>query len=178
MSETDKQGQKRSDRWFSIFCGVMIVLLLLNTFVVKLAIVDGNSMYPTLHDRQLLLVFRPGYQPQQGDVVVIHTGKTALSRNYIVKRVIAAEGETVKIDYDLNTVSVDGVLLEEPYLNYEESDPLMPRDDRSVVTAAVPEGYIFVMGDNRNHSADSRSEKYGMIDAKQIVGKVILPKLS
>lgn len=169
---------KQSDRWFPIFCAVMVVLLLVNTFVIKLAVVDGRSMYPTLHDRQLLLVLRPGYQPKQGDVVVIHTGNGIFNRDYIVKRVIATEGQTVKIDYDLNEVSVDNVTLAEPYLNFEEGDPMLPRDDRSVVSDAVPEGCVFVMGDNRNHSADSRSEKYGMIDKSRIVGRVVLPVLS
>ena len=173
----ENQEQKKSDRWFTIFCTVMIVLLLLNTFVVKLALVDGHSMDPTLHDNQMLLVFRPGYEPAQGDVVVIHTGKTLFSRDYIVKRVIATEGQTVKIDYDLNEVSVDDVLLSEPYLNYAEEDPMLPRDDRAVVRCTVPEGCVFVMGDNRNHSADSRSDKYGMIDEGKIVGRVVLPVL-
>ena len=178
MSERDNTEKKQTDRWFNLFCAVMIVLLLLNTFVIKLAIVDGSSMYPTLHDRQLLLVLRPGYQPKQGDVVVIHTGNGIFNRDYIVKRVIATEGQTVKIDYDLNEVSVDNVTLAEPYLNFEEGDPMLPRDDRSVVSDTVPEGCVFVMGDNRNHSADSRSEKYGMIDKSRIVGRVVLPVLS
>ena len=177
MSETENTEKKQSDRWFTIFCTVMIVLLLLNTFVVKLALVDGHSMDPTLNDNQMLLVFRPGYEPAQGDVVVIHTGKTLFGRDYIVKRVIATEGQTVKIDYDLNEVSVDDVLLSEPYLNYAEEDPMLPRDDRAVVRYTVPEGCVFVMGDNRNHSADSRSDKYGMIDEGKIVGRVVLPVL-
>ncbi|MDO5544850.1 MAG: signal peptidase I [Eubacteriales bacterium] len=176
MSETEHTEKKQSDRWFPIFCAVMIVLLLLNTFVVKLAVVDGSSMYPTLHDGQFLLVFRPGYKAAQGDVVVIHTGEGVFNRDYIVKRVIAIEGQTVKIDYDLNEVSVEDVILSEPYLNFEE-DPMLPRDDRSVVRYTVPEGCVFVMGDNRNHSADSRSDKYGMIDVSKIVGRVVLPVL-
>lgn len=178
MSESEKAKKKQSDRWFPIFCAVMIVLLLLNTFVVKLAVVDGRSMYPTLHDNQLLLVFRPGYQPSQGDVVVIHTGKSVFNRDYIVKRVIATQGQTVKIDYDLNEVSVDDVILSEPYLNFEEGDPMLPRDDRAIVRYTVPEGCVFVMGDNRNHSADSRSDKYGMINEDKIVGRVVFPVLS
>ena len=178
MNEPEQNEKKQSDRWFPIFCAVMVVLLLVNTFVIKLAVVDGRSMYPTLHDRQLLLVLRPGYQPKLGDVVVIHTGNGIFNRDYIVKRVIATEGQTVKIDYDLNEVSVDNVTLAEPYLNFEEGDPMLPRDDRSVVSDAVPEGCVFVMGDNRNHSADSRSEKYGMIDKSRIVGRVVLPVLS
>ena len=177
MSETEQTEKKQSDRWFPIFCGVMIALLLLNTFVIKLALVDGHSMYPTLHDNQLMLVYRPGYVPAQGDVVVIHTGKSIFSRDYIVKRVIATRGQSVTIDYDLDTVTVEDITLSEPYLNYEEGDPMLPRDDRSVVHYTVPEGCVFVMGDNRNHSADSRSDKYGMIDQSRIIGRVVLPVL-
>ena len=172
------QPDKKQDRWFPIFCGVMIALLLLNTFVVKLAIVDGLSMYPTLNDRDLLLVYQLGYEPEPGDVVVIRASEERFSRKYIVKRVIATEGDSLKIDYDLNAVTVNGTVLEEPYLNYEEADPMQPRDDRTVVNETVPQGCIFVMGDNRNHSADSRSDKYGMIPVDRIVGKVVLPRLS
>lgn len=177
MSETEHTEKKQSDRWFTIFCAVMIALLLINTFVVKLALVDGRSMYPTLHDNQLMLVFRPGYTPSGGDVVVIHTGKGIFNRDYIVKRVIATQGQSVTIDYDLDTVTVDDTTLSEPYLNFEEGDPMLPRDDRSVVRYTVPEGCVFVMGDNRNHSADSRSDKYGMIAMSDIVGRVVLPVL-
>ena len=177
MSETEHTEKKRSDRWFTIFCGVMIVLLLINTFVIKLALVDGRSMYPTLQDNQLMLVFRPGYTPAGGDVVVIHTGNGIFNRDYIVKRVIATQGQSVTIDYDLDTVTVDDTILTEPYLNSEEGDTMLPRDDRSVVHYTVPEGCVFVMGDNRNHSADSRSDKYGMIDTSKIVGRVVLPVL-
>ena len=177
MSEMDNTEKKKSDRWFNLFCAVMIVLLILNTFVIKLAIVDGSSMYPTLHDNQLMLVLRPGYEPTQGDVIVIHTGKRILSRDYIVKRVIAAQGQSVTIDYDLDEVTVDDVTLSEPYLNFAEEDPMLPRNDQAVVHYTVPEGCVFVMGDNRNHSADSRSDKYGMIDKSKIVGRVVLPVL-
>ena len=171
--EEQKKNQ-RKDRGFAIFCTVMIVLVLLNTFVVKLAIVDGRSMYPTLHDRQLLLV---GSQPRHGDVVVIHTGDGLLDRTYIVKRVIATQGDRVKIDYDTDTVTVNEIPIDEPYLNPEEPDPMEPRDGQTVVSLTVPEGTVFVMGDNRNHSADSRSEKYGPIATGKILGKVILPQV-
>lgn len=174
----EQKKYQRKDRVFTIFCGVMIALVLLNTFVVKLAIVDGRSMYPTLHDRQLLLVLRVGSQPRHGDVVVIHTGDGLLDRTYIVKRVIATQGDRVKIDYDTDTVTVNEIPIDEPYLNPEEPDPMEPRDGQTVVSLTVPEGMVFVMGDNRNHSADSRSEKYGPIATGKILGKVILPQVS
>ena len=179
MREKEHTEKKQSDdRWFTVFCAVMIALLLLNTFIFKFALVDGYSMYPTLHDNQLMLVYRPGYTPAQGDVVVIHTGKGIFNRDYIVKRIIATEGQSVTIDYDLDTVTVDEITRSEPYLNYEEGDPMLPRDDRSVVHYTVPEGCVFVMGDNRNHSADSRSDRYGMMDTGRIIGRVVLPVLS
>ena len=174
MSETEHTEKKQSDRWFTIFCAVMIALLLINTFVVKLALVDGRSMYPTLHDNQLMLVFRPGYTPAGGDVVVIHTGKGIFNRDYIVKRVIATQGQSVTIDYDLDTVTVDDTTLSEPYLNFEEGDPMLPRDDRSVVRYTVPEGCVFVMGDNRNMSLDSRSLLVGDVDTDLIMGKAFV----
>ena len=131
----------------------------------------------TLHDRQLLLVLRVGSQPRHGDVVVIHTGDGLLDRTYIVKRVIATQGDRVKIDYDTDTVTVNEIPIDEPYLNPEEPDPMEPRDGQTVVSLTVPEGTVFVMGDNRNHSADSRSEKYGPIATEKILGKVILPQV-
>ena len=109
---------------------------------------------------------------------MIHTGDGLLDRTYIVKRVIATQGDRVKIDYDTDTVTVNEIPIDEPYLNSEEPDPMEPRDGQTVVSLTVPEGTVFVMGDNRNHSADSRSEKYGPIDAKKILGKVILPQVS
>ena len=177
MNKTQDGSPKKSDRWFNIFCAVMIVLLLINTFVMKLAIVDGRSMYPTLNDRDLLLVLQLGYEPEQGDVVVIRTTDSRFSRKHIVKRVIAVAGQTVDIDYDANTVCVDGTVLSEPYLNYEEPDAMVSLDGVNGAGYTVPEGCVFVMGDNRNHSADSRSTKYGMIEESRIVGRVVLPVL-
>ena len=169
MSEPEQNDKKQSDRWFPIFCAVMVVLLLLNTFVVKLAVVDGRSMYPTLHDRQLLLVLRPGYQPKLGDVVVIHTGDGIFNRDYIVKRVIATEGQTVDIDFSTGSVYVDGVLLKEDYIN-----ELTFTEEGTEFPLTVPEGSIFVMGDNRNHSNDSRDSRLGTVDSRYVIGKAVV----
>lgn len=147
----------------------VLIVLLLNLFVCKLAIVKGASMYPTLSDRDLLLVQMLGYEPQQGDIVVLDFRNLNITQDpMLVKRVIALEGQTVLIDYDNDSVSVDGVPLDEPYLNQADGDPLFGYGQQ---TYTVPEGCIFVMGDNRNHSNDSRS--FGAVQASTVLGKSI-----
>lgn len=162
---------EKKDRWFPLLCLACIVLLLVNTFVVRLAVVDGSSMYPTLKDGELMVVWQFCYEPTAGDIVVIDTSESLLNQSHIVKRVIATEGQTVSIDYNSNLVCVEDVALEEPYINPEE-DPMKPTDEQSCKIYTVPEGCVFVMGDNRNHSADSRSAYYGMISEDHIMGKV------
>lgn len=162
---------EKKDRWFPLLCLACIVLLLVNTFVVRLAVVDGSSMYPTLKDGELMVVWQFCYEPTAGDIVVIDTSESLLNQSHIVKRVIATEGQTVSIDYNSNLVCVEDVALEEPYINPEE-DPMKPTDEQSCKIYTVPEGCVFVMGDNRNHSADSRSSYYGMISEDHIMGKV------
>ena len=162
---------EKKDRWFLWLCVACIVLLLVNTFVVRLAVVDGSSMYPTLKDGELMVVWQFCYEPTAGDIVVIDTSESLLNQSHIVKRVIATEGQTVSIDYNSNLVCVEDVALEEPYINPEE-DPMKPTDEQSCKIYTVPEGCVFVMGDNRNHSADSRSSYYGMISEDHIMGKV------
>ncbi len=162
---------EKKDRWFLWLCVACIVLLLVNTFVVRLAVVDGSSMYPTLKDGELMVVWQFCYEPTAGDIVVIDTSESLLNQSHIVKRVIATEGQTVSIDYNSNLVCVEDVALEEPYINPEE-DPMKPTDEQSCKIYTVPEGCVFVMGDNRNHSADSRSAYYGMISEDHIMGKV------
>ena len=88
----------------------------------------------------------------------------------IVKRVIAVGGQTVNIDYTENTVYVDGVALDEPYIN-ELMEDLGPE---SITHAEVPEGSIFVMGDNRNHSSDSRSPRLGFVDERYVLGRALM----
>ena len=177
--EQKKQPGREAYEWVQILVCSVLAVVLVFTFAVRGFRVDGPSMRETLQDGDMLLVLNDGlcgdYQP--GDIVILRKASFRDGKP-IVKRVIATEGQTVKIDYDLNEVSVEDVTLEEPYLNFEEGDPMLPRDERSVVSDTVPEGCVFVMGDNRNHSADSRSEKYGMIDKSRIVGRVVLPVLS
>ena len=169
--KTTNSSPEKKDRWFSFLCLACIVLLLVNTFVVRLAVVDGSSMYPTLKDGELMVVWQFCYAPTAGDIVVIDSSESLLNQSHIVKRVIATEGQTVSIDYNSNLVCVEDVALEEPYINPEE-DPMKPTDEQSCKIYTVPEGCVFVMGDNRNHSADSRSSYYGMISEDHIMGKV------
>ena len=110
------------------------------------------------------------YQPADGDIIVISHGQEYPKP--IIKRVIATEGQTVKIDYDNNRVIVDGVVIDEPYLHEEMIYNQIDNDQE--IPEVIPEGKVFVMGDNRNHSLDSRSQKVGIIDKTDIIGKAQL----
>lgn len=167
--------------WLQLLAVVLVVIVGMFTFVVSIVGVDGSSMYPTLHDRDLMLVQRIAYTPRQGDVVVLRKDNT-FDDQALVKRIIATGGQTVYIDYEANTITVDGQVLEEPYLNYEY-DPTYGSDymaeridlDGQYVNQAftVPEGCVFVCGDNRNHSSDSRVAALGMVDERYVIGRVL-----
>lgn len=143
-----------------------------NTHVARLAIVGGESMYPTLLDGDILLVNEMNYVPSRGDVVLIDISGKPVHGKYIVKRVIAVEGDSVKLDYESNSVLVNGVQVTEPYLNFDQDDPMKTLDAIDDITYQVPPGAIFVMGDNRNNSLDSRNNMLGMISVSDVVGNV------
>lgn len=154
-----------------ILAVVLTVIILLFHFLTQLIVVVGPSMYPTLHDGDLLLAWRLNVEPEPGDVVILHK-ETDVIRETIVKRVIAVGGQTVELDYDQNAVYVDGVRVEEDYINLEEEDPMLPVGD--VVSIDIPEGSLFVMGDNRNHSTDSRfTAELGVVDQGYVIGKAL-----
>lgn len=168
-NQSSWQGEVFSE--LKILVAVLTVTVLLFHFLTQLVVVVGSSMYPTLHDGDLLLAWRLNYQPEAGDVVIIHK-ETEVIRETIVKRVIAVGGQTVELDYDQNAVYVDGVRIEEDYINLEPDDPMEPRGD--VFSIDVPEGSIFVMGDNRNDSTDSRfTWELGVIDEGYVIGKAL-----
>lgn len=155
---------------FQTLVMVLTALVLVFTFVGRLISVDGDSMVPTLLDGELMAVRSIGYTPKQGDIIVLT--QVSFREEAIVKRLIARGGQTVEIDYDAGTVRVDGVVLDEPYIN----GAMLPRGNVTSVT--VPEGYLFVMGDNRNISADSRYNDVGLVDERRVLGHavaVILP---
>ena len=145
---------------------VLIAVLLLPVLQIY-----GSSMYPTLHDKDIMLAYRLGYTPAQGDVVVIR--KESFMEEAIVKRVIATEGQEVEINYDTNTVYVDGVAMDEPYINQEDADVMEEKQGMVYKEFTVPEGCIFVMGDNRNGSTDSRFGSLGMVDTDYVLGRAV-----
>lgn len=133
--------------------------------VIRFVMVDGNSMAPTLNNGDRMVMYSLFYQPKNGDVVIL-SDKTGLDLP-LVKRVIATEGQTVNISSD-GVVFVDEQPLDEPYVAEEWNDP----GDLSY-PLTVPEGKVFVLGDNRNHSTDSRSAQIGLVDEQEVLGKVV-----
>ena len=154
--------------WLQALVMALVGLILIFTFVGRIIGVDGESMMPTLHNRDMLLLQSIGYSPEQGDVVVLST-KDFRNGAPIVKRIIAVGGQTVDIDYETNTVYVDGVALDEPYIL--ETMRALPESFATHVEA--PEGSIFVMGDNRNNSTDSRSPELWVVDQRCVLGKAL-----
>lgn len=156
--------------WLQALVLALVALILLFTFVGRIIGVDGSSMYPTLHHGDMLLLQSVGYEPKQGDVVVL----TKAFRDVdgpIVKRVIAVGGQTVDIDYDAGTVAVDGQVLDEPYILEEM---LWPSSSHMQETHfEVPEDSIFVMGDNRNGSTDSRHSGVGSVHRDCLLGRAV-----
>ena len=156
-----------------VLVGMMAAFVLMFTFVVRIIVVSGESMENTLFAGDLILVWSLGYTPKQGDIVVLT--QESYQEDSIVKRVIATEGQRVDIDYGTGTVYVDDVPLTEDYTK-ERMD--LPGYGEGLNHITVPEGCIFVMGDNRNQSADSRHPDIGIVDARCVIGRgvtVIFP---
>ena len=164
--EKKNAGSEALD-WLQCIVTALIAAILLFTFVARTITVIGSSMVPTLEEGNLLIVSRLFYQPKYGDIVVLR--KASFMSDPIVKRVIATEGQTVDIDFQAGVVYVDGKALDEPYVNSLTTEP---EDFTEPVT--VPEGHIFVLGDNRNRSTDSRSSLVGCVDTRYVIGKALL----
>ena len=151
----------------ALVCSVLAVVLLF-TFVIRLIGVDGHSMVPTLQDGDRLMVLNSalcgGYAP--GDIVVLR--KESFLPTPIVKRVIATEGQVVDIDFASGIVYVDGQRLHEDYINEQTFTA-----EGTEFPLTVPEGGVFVLGDNRNHSNDSRDARLGTVDERYIIGRAV-----
>ena len=148
---------------------MMAVFVLIFTFVARLIVVSGPSMENTLIEGDLLLVWSLGYTPRHGDVVVLT--QQSYQEDSIVKRVIATGGQRVDIDYASGTVYVDGEPIEEDYIKEQMR---VPNFGEGINHVTVPEGCLFVMGDNRNQSADSRYPDIGIVDERCVIGHSVL----
>ncbi len=187
LPEAPKKGSrflKSAFDFVEMFAISVVAVLFIFSLCLRLCRVDGNSMNKTLVDQEMLITTSLFYEPEQGDIIVFH-----LSNDYykqpLVKRVIATEGQTVKINFINGEVTVDGKLLDERYIFVDggiyrvktDFDRYYMRPDDNgdlIFEAKVPEGKIFVMGDNRNHSTDSRSHLVGFVDKDCVLGKAIL----
>ncbi|MBQ8540245.1 MAG: signal peptidase I [Clostridia bacterium] len=156
--------------WVMCIVIAVAVAMFIKTFIMTVAKVDGESMLDTLHDQERLIAWKLGYEPENNDVIIFQPREsTPQSRKFFVKRVIATENQSVEINYNENAVYVDGVKIDEPYIYEEMLDISFGSTDYWV----VPEDHVFVMGDNRNNSRDSRSDSVGFVNCDSIEGKVV-----
>ena len=149
---------------------LLTAIILIFTLIFRIVVVSGPSMFDTLMDGDYLLLLSNTFyhDPKQGDVVVL-SKETYDNGTPIVKRVIATEGQSVDIDFVSGTVYVDGKELTEPYTHTPTN---MQEGMKFPLT--VDKGCIFVMGDNRNESKDSRDPEIGLVDTRQVLGKAII----
>ena len=173
------QGGKRLSRdevpfrwlyeWVQALVAVVLCAVVVFAFAARLVLVSGPSMRETLQDQDCLVVLSPLLcgDYEAGDIVIIQR-ESFRDGEPIVKRIIATEGQTVDIDFDAGVVYVDGAALEEDYIRqptYLEEGLEFP--------CTVPEGCVFVMGDNRNDSDDSRDPDLGPVDTREIMGQAV-----
>ena len=164
-AEREAADRKETYDWIQSIITALILCVVAFLFVFRVIDVKGNSMIPTLSEGDKMLVSGLFYQPKQGDVVIFRAERYDPDKA-LVKRVIATEGQVVNIDFDNGVVYVNDQPIEEEYiadLTHIKEDFMGPW--------TVPEGCVFVMGDNRNQSTDSRDKRIGNVDRREIVGR-------
>lgn len=186
VEATDETVEEKSEKpksrpgqslyeWSQALAISVCAIVLIFTFFARIIGVDGDSMNPTLIDKdKMLMVSSMFCSYEQGDIVVLYEDSF---ENPLVKRIIATEGQTIRfepsVDYSSGSVLdvyVDGVKLDEDYI----AEPIVRSYNAEVSTdIVIPEGCVYVMGDNRNHSSDSRSDSVGPVDERQIIGKAV-----
>ena len=160
--------------WLEALGTAIIIAMLIFTFLLRVNEVKGSSMLPTYTEGTRVIVQAIGYQPSAGDVVVIDATHTPL-QEFVIKRIIATEGQTVDFDYESGAVLVDGQVVDETQFGLENGITGEPFSSFEVLEfpQTVPEGCVFVLGDNRAVSEDSRYQNVGMIDERNILGKAV-----
>lgn len=153
--------------WIRCLLFAVSIVVLCLIFLFRLVDVEGSSMYDTLSTNDKVVVTNLCYEPKVNDIVVISHG--AEYSKPIIKRVIATEGQSIKLDYENDKIIVDGVVIDQPYLN--DGSSFGGNIGNNEIPEVIPEGKIFVMGDNRKVSMDSRSTEIGLIDVDNVIGK-------
>lgn len=157
--------------WIEELVFIMVLIAVVFTFFFRVVTVSGSSMYPSYSDSDRVLVSSVPGAVAQGDVVVI----VNVLEEPIIKRVVATQGQQVDFDEELGAVLIDGVPLDEEAFGLENGVTYLPYSPEGVMDfpKQVPEGCVFVLGDNRLVSEDSRFEEIGMVDERNILGKAI-----
>lgn len=163
--------------WAKTFFFALIGVIFVFTLLARGVTVDGDSMNNTLQDRDYLVISNLFYTPKTGDIVVIQSPHYKNGEEPLLKRVIATGGQTVRINFRTWEVWVDGELLNEPYVLRMEGSSMrnedLDYDNEGWAEVVVEENCVFVMGDNRNNSLDSRSDAIGQIDQRYIMGRLL-----
>lgn len=165
------KGVKTLYEWLEEIVIALTLVILVFTFLFRVVTVTGESMLPNFVEGQKLIVTNLGHSVEQGTVVVI----TNVLNEPIIKRVIATEGQTVDIDYETGVVYVDGEAVDEMQFGLENGITTRPYStlEAMVFPQTVPEGCVFVLGDNRSVSKDSRYTEVGMVDTRHILGEAV-----
>ena len=165
------KGVKTLYEWLEEIVIALTLVILVFTFLFRVVTVTGESMLPNFVEGQKLVVTNLGHSVEQGTVVVI----TNVLNEPIIKRVIATEGQTVDIDYETGVVYVDGEAVDETQFGLENGITTRPYStlEAMVFPQTVPEGCVFVLGDNRSVSKDSRYTEVGMVDTRHILGEAV-----
>ena len=162
------RARRETYDWIQSLISALLICVLVFVFVLRIMDVHGTSMFPTLSNGDKVLVSDLFYEPARGDIVVFK--KASYDDNKaLVKRVIAVEGDVVNIDFERGIVYVNGEAVEEDYI-----DVLTTTKIDFIGPQTVPKNCLFVMGDNRNASTDSRDKRIGMVDKRLVIGKVLL----